>query len=73
MSYVVLTGTAVGYTIWYALRIKKNPTKSITYGQNAGASLKFDKDTIPPLTGRRKATLVVFVLTFIMLIVGAIP
>ena len=73
ISYVVLTGTAVGYTIWYALRIKKNPTKSITYGQNAGASLKFDKDTIPPLTGRRKATLVVFVLTFIMLIVGAIP
>lgn len=75
-SYIVLLSATVGYTVWYGLRVKKDPSKSLLYVQGkdkANESFKFDTAHIPPMTGRRKATLAVFVITFIVLIVFSIP
>lgn len=71
---LVITAFGLGYTLWYALRVKKNPHKSFIYG-TTGTSIQnsFDAELIPALTPRRKITLFVFALTFVLLIIGALP
>ena len=71
---VVLTSFALGYTLWYAKRVRKDPSKGFCYGLPGQDSTgTFDVNMIPALTARRKATLVVFGLTFVLLLVGAFP
>ena len=75
VSLVVLASFIIGYIIWYTKRIKKDPTKSIVYDKRDKhlESFSFDANAIPPLTKKRKIILVCFCLTFVLLIVGAIP
>lgn len=71
---VTLVIFVLGYTLWYAIRVKKNPTKSFIYGQKSNNNqIKFDADVIPALTPRRKVTLFLFSFTFVVLIIGALP
>ena len=75
VSIVVVLGFIMGYTLWYAKRIKKDITKSFVYESIATESkkFKFDAKAIPELNGRRKAVLGVFIATFLILIVFAVP
>ena len=71
---VVLVAFGLGYTLWYAKRVRKDPTKGFCYGlPGQETSGKFDVNMIPALTARRKATLIIFGLTFVLLIIGALP
>ena len=75
VTFVVITGFVLGYALWYAKRVKKDITKSFVYESIAVESKKFqfDEKAIPALTGKRKAVLSVFVITFIILILFAVP
>lgn len=75
LSLVIILSFVIGYAIWYARRLKKDITKSFVYASISTHSKEFtfDKDVIPPLTTRRKAVLGVFITTFIILIVFAVP
>lgn len=72
--FVIILAYGLGYTLWYALRVKKNPHRSFIYGTK-GASIQntFDAELIPALTSRRKITLFLFAMTFVLLILGALP
>jgi uncharacterized ion transporter superfamily protein YfcC len=72
--WIIVVGLAIGYVIWYARRVNRDPAKSII-----GVS---DKDAteaqalvgdVPKLTGRQKVILVLFGLTFLTMIYGFIP
>ncbi len=75
VSLIVLASFVLGYIFWYTRRIKANPAKSIVYDKREKhmESFSFDANSIPPLTKKRKIILVCFCLTFLMLIIGAIP
>lgn len=72
--FVVLTAVSILCTILYAKKVKKNPQKSCVYMSQADFKKKytFDKDALPPMTKKRKWTLIVFGLAFLMLIIGLI-
>ncbi len=62
--FIVLLSVSIAYVTWHALRVKKNPQLSSTYEQDkiTAQSTALNTDEIPPLTGRQKAVLVVFIL-----------
>ncbi len=66
MSWFVLVTMAVLWTVRYALKIKKDPTKSLMYGVDMG-SLAFDHDELikSEFTGRDK-----LVLGYVVFIIG---
>lgn len=74
VMWVVLVGMAIGYVLWYAHRIKKDPSKSVVGISPADAeeSRSLVED-VPPLTGRQKAILGVFFLAFAIMIYGFVP
>lgn len=59
-------------TIVYAQRVKRKPERSCVYmsEQEFKRTYTFDKDALPPMTTKRKWTLIVFGIAFLMLIVG---
>ena len=75
ICYVILLGAIMGYTLWYVKRVQKDITKSFVYESIAVESkkFKFDENAIPTLTTRRKVVLGIFITTFIILIVFAVP
>ncbi len=72
IMFVVLTLTTILCTIFYAKKVKKNPQKSVVYmsEQQFKEKYTFDKDALPPMTQKRKWTLIVFGIAFLMLIIG---
>jgi uncharacterized ion transporter superfamily protein YfcC len=72
--WLVLVPLAIGFVIWYARRVQKDPSKSVV-----GVSPKDAEDAkglvtdVPALTGRQKLILVLFGLTFVVMIYGFIP
>lgn len=65
------------FTMRYASKIKKDPTKSLVYAQ-AEENRKFflkdaNYDVLPELTLKRKLILVVFVLAFLTMMWGVLP
>lgn len=72
--FAAVTITSIVCTTIYAKKVKKNPQKSCVYMSDAQFKQKysFDKDALPPMTGKRKATLIVFGIAFLLLIVGLI-
>lgn len=75
VSLIVLSAFVISYILWYTKRIKANPAKSIVYDLRDKhlENFSFNVNSIPPLTKKRKIILVCFCLTFLMLIIGAIP
>ncbi len=65
------------FTMNYAEKVRKDPTKSLVYAQ-AEENKKFflkdaDYDNLPELTGKRKLTLVVFLISFLIMLWGVLP
>jgi uncharacterized ion transporter superfamily protein YfcC len=72
--WVVVVAMGIGYVLWYARRITRNPAKSVVgvSASDAEDAQKLVSD-VPQLTGRQKIVLVLFALTFLTMIYGFIP
>ncbi|ANZ65317.1 arginine:ornithine antiporter [Secundilactobacillus paracollinoides] len=73
---ILVVGVSIWYTYHYASKIEKDPTKSLLYNQRDEDRKRF---TIPSgeeniqMTGRQKAVLWLFGLTFVLMIAGLVP
>lgn len=74
---VVLEVTAIIYTMRYAEKVKKKPSESIIYELKEDNETHFlhskEESGFPELTGKRKLALILFILTFIIMVFGVIP
>jgi uncharacterized ion transporter superfamily protein YfcC len=72
--WVTVVGLGIGYVIWYARRVNRDPAKSIVgvSPDDAADAQKLVSD-VPRLTTRQKVVLVLFGLTFLTMIYGFIP
>lgn len=66
---IVLLVIDTVYIIWYEKRVKKDPTKSIIYGESAEDDFVFD-DSVTAITKRQKVVLAVMAGGFAFLIWG---
>jgi uncharacterized ion transporter superfamily protein YfcC len=76
LMYVVLTAVAVAYVLRYAVRVKADPTKSLLAGAEGDTVMQvpaMTEEAPPTMTGRQKAVLWVFGLTFGLMIFSIIP
>ena len=72
--WVVVVGLAIGYVIWYARRVNRDPAKSVVgVSESDAADAQKLVGDVPTLTGRQKVVLGVFGLTFLTMIYGFIP
>lgn len=72
--WIVLVGMAIGYVLWYARRVKNDPSKSIVGISDADVEESRGLvDDVPELTGRQKVILGVFFLSFAIMIYGFVP
>lgn len=71
---VVFGGIAIGYTMWYAHRVKKDPTKSIVYGEKRELASSSDRARLVETraTGRQKLCGVLFLATIGLLLFGTV-
>ncbi|WP_051635994.1 YfcC family protein [Mesoplasma photuris] len=69
--WAVITSISIGYVMWYANRVKKNPSKSVTFATLEGDKKFFLSESAEKIqmTWRRKTSLVVFGVTFLIMIV----
>ena len=72
--YILFTIACCTVLTLYAIRVKKNPTKSLVYlsEQEFKTQFTFDKASIPEFTRQRKITLWIFSLSFLLLMIGFI-
>jgi uncharacterized ion transporter superfamily protein YfcC len=74
VMWLVLVPVAIAYVLWYARRIAGDPSKSVVGLETAtGAGSPGDVEEVPPLTGRQKTVLIVFLGAFLLMIYGFIP
>jgi uncharacterized ion transporter superfamily protein YfcC len=73
LMYLVLTAVAIAYVVRYARRVKADPSRSIQPALEGDAELLTEVDEPPPMTGRQKAVMWVFALTFVVMIYSVIP
>lgn len=71
IQFVIFEGAAIWYVSAYAARVKRDPSRSVV-GIGAGR-LHADVGRVQPLTRRHAAILMVFALTFLVMIYGVIP
>ncbi len=62
--FITLLTVSICYVTWHAMRVKKNPELSSTRSEDliTAKSVAINVDEVPPMTGRQKAVLVVFIL-----------
>jgi uncharacterized ion transporter superfamily protein YfcC len=74
LMWLILVPLAIGYVILYARRVAAHPEKSVVgiSSTDAEESRSLVAD-VPPLTGRHKLILVLFMGTFLVMIYGFIP
>jgi uncharacterized ion transporter superfamily protein YfcC len=75
--WVLVTAAAIAFVLWYADRIKKDPTKSLVY-KNRDRDMKLfhveeRSAKAKPLTKVQKRVLWLFCATFVIMIIGLIP
>ncbi len=77
LLFVILIGISIAYVMWYAKRVKKDPTKSICYDRYEELKQEFSstetESEMKKMTGAHKAILVVFATTFIAMVLSVIP
>jgi len=74
IMYIVLTIVTILYVLRYAKKIKKDPSKSILTPLPGDDQLAGESDEAPPvMTGRQKAVMWIFILTFVLMIFSVIP
>jgi uncharacterized ion transporter superfamily protein YfcC len=72
--WIVVVGLGIGYVIWYARRVNRDPAKSIIgVSDTDAADAQRLVGDVPRLTGRQKVVLALFGLTFLTMIYGFIP
>jgi uncharacterized ion transporter superfamily protein YfcC len=72
--WVVIVALGIGYVIWYARRVNRDPAKSIIgVSPDDAADAQSLVSDVPRLTGRQKVVLILFGLTFLTMIYGFIP
>ncbi|HIV86798.1 MAG TPA: TIGR00366 family protein [Candidatus Pygmaiobacter gallistercoris] len=71
---VVFGAIAIGYTMWYAHRVKKDPTKSILYGEERelGENADHERLRATKATVRQKLCGVLFIFTIALLLYGTV-
>jgi len=72
LMLLVFDAAAIWYVMAYAHKVKRSPELSLTTGAAHILDVKRSEDA-PPLTGRRKLVLTIFVLTFLLMIYAVIP
>lgn len=74
LMYVVLTTVVILYVLRYARKVKADPTRSMVTPVEGDELLVSEGEEEPPqMTGRQKAVLWVFGLTFLLMIFSVIP
>lgn len=79
LMLVIGEGLAIAYVMKYAEKIKKDPSKSLTYETQKEDYSHFvfhadgNEKSFPEYTKKRKVIMKLFVLTFIIMIIGVIP
>jgi len=74
IMYVVFTALAVSYVLWYSRRVKNDPAKSLMPALEGDEALAAGPaGPAQPITGRQKAVLWIFGLTFLLMIFSVIP
>jgi uncharacterized ion transporter superfamily protein YfcC len=74
VMWLVLVPIAIAYVLWYARRVAADPSKSVIGIEPAtAAATTGDVEDVPPLSGRQKAVLIVFLGAFLVMIYGFIP
>lgn len=75
--FLILISVTIAYVMWYAKRVKKDPTKSICYDRYEELKQDFssheDTNQMKKMTGAHKLILVVFATTFICMVLSVIP
>ena len=72
--WITIVAAAIGYVIWYARRVNRDPGKSIV-GVSPGDAADAQQlvSDVPRLTARQKVVLALFGFTFLTMIYGFIP
>lgn len=75
ISWVIITAIAITFVTIYATRVKKNPQKSYTFATLEGDKTFFLGEKVEeiPFNKKRVATLVIFLLTFVIMVIYLIP
>ena len=77
VMWFVLVGMAIGYVLWYAYRVRRDPANSVLGADGlTGAGMKMADEVagdIEPLSGRQKFVLTLFFSAFAVMIYGFIP
>ncbi|WP_338979736.1 YfcC family protein [Spiroplasma endosymbiont of Lasioglossum malachurum] len=71
--FLATIGT-IAFVMWYAIRVKRNPEKSVVFHLHSEHHEEFiNKEEIPEFTKRRKIILALFGLTFLIMVLCIIP
>lgn len=75
---ILFTISGISYTMWYAEKVKRNPTKSVVYDLYDEHKKHFlsdtnDKGSMPALDTQKKVVLILFGLTFLVMIWAIVP
>jgi uncharacterized ion transporter superfamily protein YfcC len=74
VMWIVLVPLAITYVLWYARRVRQNPSKSaVGVSERDAADAESLVTDVPLLTTRQKVVLVLFGGTFLLMIYGFIP
>lgn len=74
ICWFIGTALTIGFVSWYALRVKRNPEKSVIYHLQAEHHDEFlSNETLPEFTKKRKIILSLFGTTFLIMILCIIP
>ncbi|MDN6161838.1 MAG: hypothetical protein L0I79_03600 [Atopostipes sp.] len=71
--FIVLYIVGTTYLINYANKVKKDSKKSVTHGVKDINTLVDEQESLPKFTGRRKASVAVFIAIIVLMIIGFIP
>lgn len=74
VCWIIGTIITIVFVTWYALRVKRNPEKSVVYHlQDKHHDEFLNSDVLPEFTKKRKIILTLFGLTFLIMIICIIP
>src|SRR5699024_3885118 len=73
VTFVILYIVGTAYLINYANKVKKDKKKSVVYEVDSIDSLVDEEESLPEFTGRRKASINVFIFIIFLMIIGFIP
>ncbi|MGL5268862.1 MAG: YfcC family protein [Spiroplasma sp.] len=74
VCWIIGTALTISFVTWYALRVKRNPKKSVVYHLQTEHHDEFlNSETLPEFTKKRKIILALFGITFLVMIICIIP